>query len=139
MADNNNSAAKVGIGVAIGTILGGLAAFFFSPKSGKENREMVAKKYNEVKTWLEDQHVDERVQEIFGEVSAESKILYTEVRAELLKLLTEVKSTIDSFDTEKYAKLVEEAIGKTQKEVKQDVKKVEKLRAKLLKEWEHKQ
>lgn len=140
MADQNKSSvSKLGLGVVIGTIIGGLTAFFLSPKSGKENREMVVKKYEDVKKWLEDQHIDERVQQIFGEVTTEGRMLYTEVRAQLLKRMSEVKDTLDSFDTAKYAALVEDAIAAVTKEVKKDMKKVGKLKKELLKEWEKRQ
>lgn len=137
MGDQSSTAKKIGFGVVLGTLLGGIAAFFLSPKSGKENREMVVKKYGEVRQWLEDQNIDARVQEIFGEVSAEGRILYTEVRVELLKLMNQVKDTLDTFDTEKYVALVDEAIGHLKKEVKSDTKKVEQLKKQLISEWEN--
>src|SRR3990167_1608277 len=39
---------KFGIGVAFGAVLGGLAAFFLSPRSGPENREMAKKTMSEI-------------------------------------------------------------------------------------------
>jgi len=44
---------KFGLGFFLGSIIGGLTALFFSPKSGKENREEAKKLYQKAKTWLE--------------------------------------------------------------------------------------
>lgn len=43
MAENSQKKSGFGLGVLIGTVLGGLAALFVAPKTGKETREMAKK------------------------------------------------------------------------------------------------
>ena len=57
MADDQKSS-KFGIGVLIGTLLGGLAALFLSPTTGEENREIVAKKVKQLEKLLEDAELE---------------------------------------------------------------------------------
>lgn len=51
----SNKKTKFGLGLFLGSIIGGLTALFFSPKSGKENREEAKKLYLKAKKWLEEE------------------------------------------------------------------------------------
>src|SRR5574340_1837543 len=106
MADKKS---KFGLGLLIGTVVGGLTAFFFSHKSGPENRE---------------------------EVSEEAKKIYKRAKELLEPKLIELKKTVDHIDKEKYMALVEEVMKKLGKEAKKDVKQLEKLKKQLMKEWD---
>ncbi|MBI3366191.1 YtxH domain-containing protein [Candidatus Roizmanbacteria bacterium] len=55
MPDSKKS--KLGLGLVLGTLLGGLAAFFLSPKSGSENRKEAKAVYLKAKGWLKEELV----------------------------------------------------------------------------------
>ncbi len=133
MADQKSS--KLGLGLILGTIIGGITAFFLSPKSGKENREELLNKIKAVEEWLKEKEVDKKLKEIYGEVTEDGKKLLEFVRKELGLALAEIKDKIDSFDKEKYEQVVEEVMRKAQKETKVTVMKLEKLKLYLLKQW----
>jgi len=115
---------KFGLGVLLGTIIGGVTALFLSPKSGKENRELVSQKIDELKKYLEEAHVDETIKE-----------LYATAKDWLIAELELLKNTVDDIDYEKYQKAVDKVIVRVKKETKKGTKEVEKLKKQLLKEW----
>lgn len=43
MANNQKKSSKFGLGLLVGTVIGGLAALFFTPKSGAETRALAKK------------------------------------------------------------------------------------------------
>lgn len=135
MSDQKKSS-KFGLGLLFGSILGGIAALFLSPTTGKENRELVAKKIEELKKLMEEKEIDKKVQEIFGEVSDEAKELYLKAKELLIQKLAELKETVQNIDREKYMTAVEDTMLYVQKEFKKDVKQLEKLKKQLMGEWE---
>lgn len=134
MTDDKKSS-KLGLGLVLGTLIGGLAAFFFSPKSGEENREMVAKKVKQLEKLLKEKEVDKKVKEIFGEATDEAIKLYNQAKTWLIEDLATLKETINEIDKEKYTKAVENVVKKVGKEAKKDIKQLEKLKKQLMKEW----
>src|SRR5450830_312811 len=106
MADEKKSS-KFGLGLLIGTVLGGLASFFLSPKSGKENRKEVVKKVKQLKKLLEEKEIDKKVKEIFGEVSDEAMKIYTQAKEWLIEDLAQLKDEVEHIDKEKYTTAVE--------------------------------
>jgi gas vesicle protein len=134
MADGQRSS-KFGLGLVFGMITGALAGLFLAPKSGKENREAVAKKITELRELLEEKEIDKKVQEIFGEVTAEAKELYLKVKEELINRLAELKESLDKIDREKYLNMVEEVMKTVRTESRHNVHQVEKLKEDLVKNW----
>jgi len=126
---------KFGLGLLLGTVIGGITALFLSPNTGEENREIVAKKINELRKLLEEKEVDKKVKEIFGEVTEEAKNLYMRAKEELIEALARLKESIENIDREKYMSVVEDVMKKVQKETKREVKQLEKLKNHLLEEW----
>jgi gas vesicle protein len=122
MSDQKKS--KFGLGVLFGTLIGGLTAFFFSPRSGKENREAVAKKIKELKKILKEEKVDEKIKEV-----------YVKAKEWLIEELAQLKEAVESIDYEKYEKAVDKVIVRVKKETKKGAKEIEKLKKQLLKEW----
>ena len=122
MSDQKKS--KFGLGVLFGTLIGGLTAFFFSPQSGKENREAVAKKIKELKKILKEEKVDEKIKEV-----------YAKAKEWLIEELAQLKEAVESIDYEKYEKAVDKVIVRVKKETKKGAKEIEKLKKQLLKEW----
>lgn len=134
MADNQKSS-KFGIGVLIGTLLGGLAALFLSPTTGEENRELVAIKIKQLEKLLEDAELDKKLKNIFGETTEEVKEVYLKAKKEIIKKLAALKEAVESIDKAKYEKVVHETVDLLKKEVKREGHEMEKLKEELLKEW----
>lgn len=134
MADNQKSS-KFGIGVLIGTLLGGLAALFLSPTTGEENRELVAIKIKQLEKLLEDAELDKKLKGIFGETTEEVKQVYLKAKKEIIKKLAALKEAVESIDKAKYEKVVHETVDLLKKEVKREGHEMEKLKEELLKEW----
>ncbi len=134
MADDTKQS-KFGIGLLVGTVLGGLAALFLSPTTGEENRKLVAKKIKELEKLLEEHELDAKVKEIFGEVTDEVRDLYKKAKKEVVERLAALKETIEHIDKKKYEGVVAETVAILKKEVKREAKDMEKLKEALLKEW----
>lgn len=133
---DNKKTSKFGLGLLLGSIIGGLTAFFFSPGSGEENRKMVAKKVKELEKLLKEKEVDKKVKEIFDDVTEESKKVYFQAKKWLIEELAALKQAVDEIDKEEYLKAVNTTVKKVEKEFKKDAKKVEKLKKQLVGEWE---
>jgi gas vesicle protein len=133
MSDSKSS--KFGIGLVLGTVIGGLAAFFLSPKSGPENQKMVAKKIKELEKMLIDSDLEKKVKDIFGEATKETIAVYKKAKKEFIAALAEVKGTVESLDKEKVSEVAHETVEILKKEVKQEGKDMEKLKSELSKEW----
>lgn len=125
---DNNKPSKFGIGLVVGTVLGALAGLFLAPQSGKETREAVLKKVEELKKELDKMEIDKKVKEIWGEVSEESVKMYKVGRKELLKKLEDFQDKWDELDKEKYLKMVEEVVEGLKKEMPKAANKVMKLK-----------
>lgn len=134
MSDSKSSN-KFGIGLLFGTVIGGLAALFLSPSTGKENRELVAKKIKELEKLLAESNIEEKVKEIFGEVTEEATSVYKKAKKEFIKELAEVKDTVASLDKEKVEKVAKNTVEIIKKEVKHEGREMEKLKSELAKEW----
>jgi gas vesicle protein len=133
MADHKSS--KFGMGVVIGTILGGVAALFLSPTSGKENREMVVAKFKELQKMIEEAKIEETLREIYGEVTEEGEKMYKVARKEILKRMDELKDRVDEIDKEKYMAIVEDAMEKVQNEVETKADKIAELKKYFMSGW----
>lgn len=135
MADDQKSSNKFGLGLALGAVLGGIAALFLTPTTGEENRKLVAKKAKELEKLLADEHLDRKVREIFGEVTDEATELYLNAKKEVIKRLAELKETIESIDKDKYEAVVKDTIDILKKEAKREGKEMDRLKAELMGEW----
>jgi len=133
MSDSKSS--KFGFGLLLGTVIGGLAAFFLSPTSGPENQKMVAKKIKELEKLLADSDLEKKVKDIFGEATEEAIAVYKKAKKEFIKALAEVKGSVDSLDKEKVAEVAHETVEILKKEAKHEGKEMEKLKSELSKEW----
>lgn len=132
---NNQKKSNFGLGVLIGAALGSVAAFFLSPKSGPENREMIMKKLESIKKLLKEKSLDEIVMEIFGKVTDEGKRLYTVARDEMNTRLDAMKETVEDIDRDKYVELVDDVIERVKKEGDVSKERLEKLHAFLMNRW----
>jgi len=128
---------KFGAGLVLGALLGGAAAFFLSPKTGKENREMAKKKLAEWKERYEGKSAEEIAKEIFGSASAEGKKLYMRAQDEMNKNLDKIKKSADEIDQEKYISVVKEVMGRLQDEKEATKERISKLQEYLMDRWEY--
>lgn len=128
---------KLGIGLALGALLGGVATFFLSPKSGKENREMAKEKLDAWKRKFENKSPQEIAKEIFGHATDEGKKLYEKAQELLNSKLDDLKSKVEEIDQDKYTDVVKEVISKVQKEKEATEERVEKLKKFLLDRWDY--
>ena len=126
---------RFGLGVLIGTIVGALTAFFLSPKSGKENREEVLKKIQELKKQIEKMEIDKKVKEIYGEVTEDGKKVLLKAKKQLLIKVDDLQKKWEEFNYEKYLKMVEETIEEVKSETKGTAEKLIKLKELFVKDW----
>ncbi len=136
MSDQKKSGSIFGIGVLLGTVIGGLTAFFLSPKSGKENREDVMKKVGELKKLLEEKHVDEIVKDVFGELTAEAKKTYHVTKDLLIHKLAVLKENVKDIKKDNYLEILDEVMKEFKKEAKHTEKVADKLKTQLASDWE---
>ncbi len=134
--DDQNKSSKFGLGVVVGSILGGLAAFFLSPGSGEENREAVMKEIKHLKKEIDDMEIEKKVKEIWGEVSEDGMKIYKQARKEVLKGLDEFEDKWEDFDKEKYMKMVGEVVEDMKVEMPKAAKHFEKLKDSFMQDWE---
>lgn len=132
---NNNKSSKLGVGLVIGSILGGVAAFFLSPKSGKENRELVSKKIQEIKKMIEEKKIQERVKEIYGDVTDEGMKLYTMAHDEMNNRLDELKKSMDEIDINRYKAMVTDVIDRIKDESQESGDRISKLKDYFMNKW----
>lgn len=136
MSDNEgNGTKKFGLGVLIGTVIGGLTAFFLSPNSGPENREMVMRKLKKVMKWLEEADIPAHVKEIYGTVSEEGVRLYERTRKEMMVRMKQVEKVVDNFDYEKYKNLVHDSVDAVKTDADEIAKRADKLKKFLVERW----
>ncbi|OGK21068.1 hypothetical protein A2866_01930 [Candidatus Roizmanbacteria bacterium RIFCSPHIGHO2_01_FULL_39_8] len=132
----DNKKSRFGIGLVVGTVLGALAGLFLAPQSGKETREAVLKKVEELKKELEKMEIDKKVKEIWGEVNEEGRKMYKKASKDLSKKLELVQDKWDQLDKEKYIKMVEDVIESVRKDTSTTPAKLEKLKKAFLRDWE---
>lgn len=134
MSDSKSSS-KFGLGLLLGTLVGGVAAFFLSPNSGPENQKLVAKKVKELEKLLAETDIEKKVKEIFGEATEEATGVYKKAKKQFIQTLAEAKESIESIDKDQVAEVAHETVEILKKEVKHEGKEMEKLKAELSKEW----
>jgi len=134
MSDNKKS--KFGLGVAIGALLGGVAAFFLSPRSGAENRKMAMKKIDELIKLLKEKKLHEIAIEIYGKATEEGTKLYEKASAEMGIRLNEVKKSVDEIDQAKYKDLVMDVMDRVREEKEATQERLSKLQAYFMKRWD---
>lgn len=134
MSDSKSSS-KFGLGLLLGTLVGGVAAFFLSPNSGPENQKLVAKKVKELEKLLAETDIEKKVKEIFGDATEEATAVYKKAKKQFIQTLAEAKESIESIDKEQVAEVAHETVEILKKEVKHEGKEMEKLKAELSKEW----
>ncbi|MBI2641339.1 YtxH domain-containing protein [Candidatus Roizmanbacteria bacterium] len=132
---SNKKSSRFGLGILLGMVVGAIAGIFMAPKSGKENREAVLKKLQQLKKELQDAEIDKKVKEIYGDVTEKSLELYAKTRKELVKRLDDIKERVEEIDTDKYIEMVEDVVERVRKETDETVERARKLRDYLVDRW----
>ncbi len=132
----DNKKSPFSAGIVIGAILGGIAAYFLTPKSGKENREMAKEKLGEFKKRVQGKSLDEIVKEIFGIASEEGQRIYTLAREDINARLEELRQSIDEIDRGKYQEIVDDVITKLKNEGTITKSRLNRLHEFLMNRWD---
>lgn len=98
-----------GLGLLIGGLTAGLATFFLTPKSGKENRQDVVELIKKLKQKIDDAKLEEKAKEIFGKATKETKEIYEKLTKQIVKELEELNQKIQDIDKDKYVEIIEKA------------------------------
>ena len=127
----NKDGSKMGLGLLIGMVVGAVGGIFLAPKSGKENRDTVAKKLSEMKEMMESGEMREKIQGIFGDLSDESVRLYSNARDVVLNGIEDVKN----MDSDDYAHMVQNVIDKVKEGTKASADSLMKLKDQMIQDW----
>ena len=128
---------KFGLTLALGALLGGAAAFFLTPKSGKENRELAKKKWAELHLAIKTKSKEEIVKEIFGTASKEGKKLYDIAQKEMNTRLDQLKEKYPDIDKGKYMGVVNDVVGRLKEEKEATKDRLTDLTDFLKSRWEY--
>jgi gas vesicle protein len=119
---------KFGLGVIVGTIIGAAAGIFLAPKSGRENREIVMGKVTDLKQAFEEGNFDAKVQEIFGQVTDQTRLWYQKSTEGLVKRLEHMKEAVMTLDKGKYVEMVGQVVEGLVEEKQEPKEEMEKLK-----------
>lgn len=119
---------RFGLGIVVGAAIGAIAGLLLSPKTGKENRELLVKKMKELQDMYESGELNEHVQTIFGDIREESVKIYEQVRAELKNKYNEIKD----MSPEEYSEMIEDIIDRVKQGTAVSADRLKKLRDTLV-------
>jgi gas vesicle protein len=124
-------------GLVLGAAAGAGAMFFLSPRSGKANRRMVQNKVQEIGDYLQEEKelLEERVEDIFGEVSALTTALYQDARKLWDNQVRALSKSLEKIDRKAYQEMVESVIEKLQVSKKYDDSNLSKVKRYLNSQW----
>lgn len=119
---NQEKSSKFGLGMIVGLISGALAGLFLAPKSGRRLRANVLKKARQIRKQLEDTNVDEVINEIFENVSEQSRTLFFQIKDTISVQLAELQESVENIDKEKYLRVVRSVLDqfREKKELTED-------------------
>ena len=131
-----NLKSKFGWGVFVGAVLGGTAAYFFSPQSGKANREMAKDTLEKLKKLMKEKNVPEMTKDIFGKATEEGQRLYSKARSELNLKLDEIKAQAGDIDYTRYKEVVTDVVSRLKEEKDASKDRLSRLQDYLLNRWD---
>jgi len=126
---------KFGLGLIIGSLIGGITALFLAPKTGRQMREEVKAKIKELEALLKEKEVDKKAKKVMEELSSEAKAWYEKAKSWLIEELASLKKKVEEINWQDYQKSVAKTINRLKKETKKGGKEIEAIRKRLLKEW----
>lgn len=135
----NKKQSGMGTGLAVGAVVGAAAgaaaALLLAPKSGEETRHDLEKKAKQIREWLEDQELDEKVKEVFGDVTHEAREIYGHAREGVIQRLADLKEAVEDIDYDKYKEAVADVVRIARERVVDGADRAERLRGALMREW----
>jgi gas vesicle protein len=114
--DKSNDSRNLGLGILIGTVIGGALGILFAPQSGEKNRKQLT----------------DKVQEVADRVQSESAKLYKSAKDEINRKLTDTKNKMDK---NKYSRLVNQVIDDLQTDGDIDKNTADKVKTRLKDDW----
>ena len=127
---------KFGLGLIIGSLIGGITALFLAPKTGKQMRADVKVKIKKLEELLKEKEVDKKAKQLMDELSNEAKVWYEKAKSWLIEELAQLKKEVEKINWQDYQKAVSKTINRLKKEAKKEGKEIEAIRKKLLKNWQ---
>jgi gas vesicle protein len=114
--DKSNDSRNLGLGILIGTVIGGALGILFAPQSGEKNRKQLT----------------DKVKEVADRVQSESAKLYKSAKDEINRKLTDTKNKMDK---NKYSRLVNQVIDDLQTDGDIDKNTADKVKTRLKDDW----
>lgn len=126
---------KLQIGMVIGGITAAAAALFVAPKlADPKKRKELTKKVKELKRKLAISNIDQKVREIFGESTAQTKKIYGQAKEGVALKIAALKES-ETLDSKKYVIIVNQVLDVIKKEYSHESKRLGKLKEQLLEDW----
>ncbi len=124
-------------GVLVGAAIGAGAMYFLAPRSGKENRQMVKDKYNELTDYITDETeaVVSKVQEIFGDVNEIRVALFTDAKNLWNTQVATFEKSMEKIDKNRYQDMVDGVMEKLQNSKRYPTSDLAKMKRYLAGEW----
>ena len=85
---------------------------------------------------LAEKELDKKAKKMMEELSEEAKVWYEKAKTWLIEELASLKKGIENINWQDYQKAVAKIITRLKKEAKKEVKEIEEIRKKLLKNWQ---
>jgi gas vesicle protein len=137
-------------GAFLGGLVGAGLAFFLSPRSGEENRRLVAKKAGQLRDTAADgfdnlkenlldmkEDITESVMAVFGEVSEATISLYEDATTLFAKQLAALQKNMDDIDKDKYLAVVDNISDILAKNKRNSATNISKMKKYWVRNWKN--
>ena len=126
------------LGWTLAAAIGAGLGLLFAPKSGEELREDIKDQAHKLKEkWnLNRQEIQEKVKDIFGEVSEDLEKSYISARSELMAGIEELKEK-GEVTKEKFSELIEDILDGVSEKTEYPKKTLDKFKKSLKDEWDN--
>lgn len=120
-------------GMSWGALLGGVAIGFglsmlLSPEQKSKAKHKLQSGAEELKKLMTDPAERDRIKDVFGDMTADSRRKYAEIKDSVVSSLQDVKDGWQSIDKDKYLALVNDSLDELRTEQKLTVRQLNKLR-----------
>ena len=132
------SGGKILLAGLIGAAAGAVGGLLFAPKAGKETREDIMKMSKDImkKVGTTVDETQDRVKEIFGEVTKSAMDKYNEVSGMVMGKVAAVKTAGMSIDKEKYSMIVDDVVAEFKEDFTTTKNGAIRIASMMKKDWE---